>query len=180
METTTETNQANRELTTTEIKIAIAQIEDRLMRVAKAQSELSEIPECDEECDEGCEFSAKIDEFSAKLRVKYEIPELVHLFFPVEDGALTRSDVTTCKPHLASFVKGKLTENAMSDLIFFFEECAECDYGWILVERPMGFYNDQTTADHIDDVRREIESIGTRSPSKNTKLQKIAGAFSAK
>jgi hypothetical protein len=139
------------------------------MRVAKAQSELSEISEFDEEC-----------EFSAKLRVKYEIPELVHLFFPVEDGALTRSDVTTCKPHLASFVKGKLTENAMSDLIFFFEECAECDYGWILVERPMGFYNDQTTADHMDDVRREIESIGTRSPSKNKKLPKIAGAFSAK
>jgi hypothetical protein len=169
METTTETNQANRELTTTEIKIAIAQIEDRLMRVAKAQSELSEIPECDDR-----------DEFSAKLRVKYEIPELVHLFFPGIDGALTRSHMTTCKPHLASFVKGKLTENAMSDLIFFFEECAECDYGWILVERPMGFYNDQTTADHMDDVRREIESIGTRSPSKNTKLPKIAGAFSAK
>jgi hypothetical protein len=169
METATETNQANRELTTTEIKIAIAQIEDRLMRVAKAQSELSEIPECDE----GCEFSAKIDELSAKLRVKYEIPELVHLFFPGEDGALTRSDVTTCKPHLASFVRGKLTENAMSDLIFFFEEFAECDYGWILAERPMGFYNDQTTADHMDDVRREIESIGTRSRSKNTKLPQI-------
>ena len=40
METATETNPHNRELTATEIQIAIAQIEDRLMRVAKAQSAL--------------------------------------------------------------------------------------------------------------------------------------------
>ncbi len=133
------------------------------MRVAKAQSELGGIAEEDDE-----------KEFAAKLRAKYDIPELVYLF-AAGCGGLGNYDVKNCKPHLASFVKGKLTENAMSDLIFFFEECAECDYGWILVERPMGFYNDQTAADHIDDVLREIESIGTRSPSKNTKLPKIVG-----
>jgi hypothetical protein len=167
METTTETNQANRELTTTEIQIAIAQIKDRLMRVAKAQSELGGIAEEDDE-----------KEFAAKLRAKYDIPELVYLF-AADCSGLGKDDVKNCMPHIASFVKGKLTEDGISDLIFFFEELAECDYGWILAERPMGFYNDQTTADHMDDVRWEIESIGTRSRSKNTKLPQIAGFCSA-
>ena len=143
------------------------------MRVAKAQSELGGIAEEDDE-----------KEFAAKLRAKYDIPELVYLF-AAGCGGLGKDDVKNCMPHISSFVKGKLTEDGISDLIFFFEEFAECDYGWIMVERPMGFYNDQTAADqtaadqtaadHMDDVRREIESIGTRSRSKNTKLPQIAG-----
>jgi hypothetical protein len=168
METTTETNQTDRELTSTEIQIAIAQIEDRLMRVAKAQSELAEIAEGDDE-----------KEFAAKLRTKYDIPEGIHLFFEGVDAALTKDNAKICKPHLAAFVKGKLTENSFSDLVFFFEECAECDYGWILVERPMGFY-DQPSHEDMDAVIAEMESIGTRSRSKNTKLPRIAGVFSSK
>ena len=166
METTTETHQNNRELTTTEIKIAIAQIEDRLMRVAKAQSELKGIAEGDDE-----------KEFAAKLRTKYDIPEGVHLFFGGVGVTLTKNNVKTCKPHLAAFVRGKLTEDGISDLMFYFEECAECDYGWILIERPMGFY-DQPSDEDIGDVCREIESIGTRSRSKSTNLPRICGMFS--
>ena len=139
-----------------------------MTRVAKAQSELAEIVEGDDE-----------KEFAAKLREKYEIPEGVHLFFEGVDAAQTKENAKTCKPHLAAFVKGKLTEKGMSDLIFYFEECAECDYGWILVERPMGFY-DQPSDEDMDDVLREIVSIGTRSRTKNTKLPRIAGVFSSK
>ena len=179
METTAKTHQNNRELTSTEIKIAIAQIEDRLMRVAKAQSELSEIAECDDDDDDGSKFEAKLNEFASKLRAKYEIPEGVHLFFPCDAGALIKSNATTCKPHIAAFVRGKLTESEMSNLLFHFEEIAECDYGWIMVERPMGFYGQQRSGD-ADEIRAEIESIGTRSRSKSTKLPRIAGIFSCK
>ena len=136
------------------------------MRVAKAQSELAEGD------DEGDDEKEK--ESAAKQRAKYDIPEGVHLFL---DAALTKYNAKACKPHLAAFVKGKLTKNGMSNLIFYFEEYAQCDYGWILVERPMGFY-DQPSDEDMDDVRREIESIGTRSRSKNTKLPRIAGVFS--
>lgn len=138
------------------------------MRVAKAQSELAEIAEGEDE-----------KEFAAKLRTKYDIPEGVHLFFEGVDAALTKDNAKTCKPHLAAFVKGKLTADGISDLMFYFDECAECDYGWILVERPMGFY-EQPSAEDMDEIRAEIESIGTRSRAKNTKLPRIAGAFSSK
>ena len=138
------------------------------MRVAKAQSDLAEIAEGDDE-----------KEFAAKLRTKYDIPAGVHLFFEGVDAALTKDNAKICKPHLTAFVKGKLTANSFSDLVFFFEECAECDYGWILVERPMGFY-DQPSREDMDAVIAEMESIGTRSRSKNTKLPRISGVFSSK
>ena len=136
------------------------------MRVAKAQCELSQIAEGDDEND-----------LAAALRAKYEIPEGVHLFFYYDSGALTKDNAKTCKLYLAAFVKGKLTNNGMSDLLFYFEEIAECDYGWILVERPMGFYG-QPSSGSLDEIRAEIESIGTRSRSKSTKLPRIAGDFS--
>lgn len=157
------------------------------MRVAKAQSELGEYfdsSECyDLTNDDNGPPQADEDDLQKKkeneLRKKYDIPEAVHLFFEGVDAALTRDNVKICKPHIAAFVKGKLDENSFSDLFFFFEECAECDYGWILVERPMGFY-DQPSREDMDAVIAEMESIGTRSRSKNTKLPRIAGAFSSK
>lgn len=136
------------------------------MRVAKAQGELTDIAEGEDE-----------KQFAVKLRTKYDIPEGVCLF--LGEGELIKQAAKTCKRHLAAFVKGKLTEHGISDLIFYFDEFAECDYGWILVERPMGFYG-QPSDEDMDDVRREIGSIGTRSRSKNTKLPQIAGVFSSK
>lgn len=137
------------------------------MRVANAQSELGEITEYDDE-----------KEFTERLRVKYDIPEGVHLFGCM-DASLTNRNAKICNPHISAFVKGKLNEDGISDLLFYFEECAECDYGWILVERPMGFY-DQPCNEDMDEIREEIELIGTRSRSKNKKLPRIAGVFSAK
>lgn len=139
------------------------------MRVAKAQSELGEMDLDDE----------RIKSKRIELRAKYDIPEGVHIFLPDFDSALVKDEVKHIIPYVGAFVKGKLTENAFSDLVFYFEECAECDYGWILAERPMGFY-DEPSRDDMDAIVAEMESIGTRSRSKNTNLPRIAGAFSSK
>jgi len=157
------------------------------MRIAKAQDELHDYLWSDEvnkltgEADEGGKDIE--DDLRKKkcneLRMKHDIPEGVHIFIPDFDAALTKEMAKQCKPHIAAFVKGKLDENSFSDMVFFFEECAECDYGWILVERPMGFY-DKPSREDMDAIIAEMESIGTRSRSKNTKLPRIAGVFSAK
>ena len=187
MEATTETNQNNRELTETEAQIAIAQIQDRLMRVAKAQDELHDYLWSDEVNkltgdSDGVARDIEDDLRKKKrneLGAKYDIPEGVHIFLPDFDAALIKKEVKQCMPHIAAFVKGKLDENSFSDLVFFFEECAECDYGWILIERPLGFY-DQPSRDDMDEIIEEMKSIGTRSRLKNKKLPRIAGAFSSK
>lgn len=141
----------------------ISQIKDRMVRVASAQDDLALILESVENLGRDSE-----KEIAANLRTKYEIPEGVHLF----SEGLTKAAAKDCKRHIAAFVRGELTEDGMSDLIFYFDELAECDYGWILIERPMGFYSQPTTFDP-DKVRDEIVSIGTRSRSKNTKLPRI-------
>ena len=161
METTTETDSNDRELTPFEIKISIAQIEDRLIRVAKAQTEFSRI--------DGENAMIKLAE---KLRKKYQIPEQVHLFHEGMSAALSEADVKICKPYITAFVKGKLTDDGMNNLIFFFEENAECDYGWIRLEWAIGFYN-QSKTDDMEKIIAEIRSIGTRSRAKAKNLPKL-------
>jgi hypothetical protein len=186
METATETNQNNRELTATEIKIAIAQIEDRLMRVVKAQEELYEWADgepveynklmdsvTEEEANEKHHLIMK--EKCNNLRAKYEIPEGVHIFHPDTECGITSNQVKGIMPYIKDFVKGRLTEDAAWGMILYFEELYECDYGWVLIEQPMGFY-DQPCDDDMDKITKEIISIGTRSRSKNKYLTKKIGS----
>jgi len=189
METTTETNQANRELTATEIQIAIAQIEDRLMRLAKAQAELTEF--CgDGECPEYNRMMGGVSEDAANdfhdkivseqrdaLRSKYDIPDGVHLFYEGMESAITPTSTSRLKPHLVAWVKGKLVKDQCEDIYFYFEEMRQADWGWIMLERPLGYYNAPCDDDQ-EAIRLEMESIGTRSRSKNTKLPPLTdGAF---
>jgi len=189
METKTKTDKAYRELTASECKIAIAQIEDRLMRLAKAQAELTEF--CgDGECaeynrmmegvadDAANDFHDKIvSERCNALRAKYDIPDGVHLFYEGMESALTPPSAKSCKPHLAAWVKGKLTKDQCSDIFFYFEEMEQADWGWIMLERPLGYY-DAPSDEDPDSIKSELESIGTRSRSKNTKLLPLTdGAF---
>jgi hypothetical protein len=176
METTTETNQANRELTKTEIQIVVAQIQDRLMRVAKAQRDYIEDIELhwlQHPIDEDVERDKYPEEEKKnQLRKKYDIPEGVHLFMDGVDSALLDSDAKACKPYIVAFVHGKLTKETLDHLLFFFEEDGECDYGWILVERPIGFYDAPSNED-VDEIMAEIRSIGTRSRAKAKNLPKL-------
>ena len=181
METTTETNPANRELTATEIKIAIAQIEDRLMRLAKAQAELTEFcgdGECaeynrmmtgipEDQCND--ENEKIINEKTRNLRAKYEIPDAVHLFYEGMESAFLPEVAKRCKPHLSAWVKGKLTSDQCEDIYFFFEEFEQADWGWIMLECPLGYYYPQFNIDQKS-ILLEMISIGTRSRSKKNKL----------
>ena len=176
METTTETHQANRELTKTEIQIVVAQIQDRLMRVAKAQKDYIEDIEL-HWLRHPSDQKGKIDKYpeeekKTQLRKKYDIPEGVHLFMDGVDSALLGFDAKACKPYIMAFVSGKLTKETLDHLLFFFEEVGECDYGWILVERPIGFY-DAPSDDDFEEIMADIRSIGTRSRAKGKNLPKL-------
>ena len=71
METKTKTDKAYRELTASECKIAIAQIEDRLKRIAKAQKEIIKkfYPRLEEEkTDEESEEIQELNNIEYKIR----------------------------------------------------------------------------------------------------------------
>lgn len=60
----------------------------------------------------------------------------------------------------------------MDLLLWFFMEIAECDYGWILIDRPMHFYGGEGSNPSCEEIDKEIISIGTRS-KKKVKLPKL-------
>lgn len=154
------------------------------MRVAKAQSELSSFAE--KELKSGVDWDECRNAMNAKmieLRSKYEIPPGVYLFANEVDGCSLNTRNADCvKRHINAFVRGKLTPNEFSNLYFYFEECCECDYGWILIGCPLGFYDAKTELPPLSesdpDPVEEMRAIGTRSRSKASNLPKIAGVFS--
>ena len=111
----------------------------------------------------------------SKVREKYGIPEGVYLF-GYEDGCdwytLPRT-MAFCKPYIAAFVKGKLTEESLGNFIHYFDDFNEMDYGWILIERPSGFYRAGGQECDIEAIEAEITAIGTRSKSKARNLPDI-------
>ena len=174
METTTEAHQHNRELTTTEIKIAIAQIEDRLMRVVNAQNDLWKFPFSEEETYE--EAETKNESLKNSLRQKYDLPNKVHIFgCGIDDEGGYFQFANQCKKHISAFVKGELTERGFADLYFFFEEVLECDYGFILIDKPIGFYGAGGEGCQVDEIVEELQIIGCRSKKKNKKLPDLSG-----
>ena len=183
METTAETNPNNRELTTTEIQIAIAQIQDRLTRYVKAERELYALLSKwgdDREGQEGeeeyeTEYCAYEESMFKKVREKYDIPDTVFMWGLSRDGeprALERVNAFA-KPYIAAFVRGKWTEEARDEFFWFFDEVTEYDYAWILIERPFCYY--QAGGEHADseEIEAEITRIGTRSKSKARNLPPI-------
>ena len=174
METKTKTDNTDRELSTSECKIAIAQIEDRLKRIAKAQKEfiktfypcLVEYPE-----DEHDQVMEEVQKMKMTLREKYNIPNGVHIFDDLDGEALREHNLQAYGPYIKSFVKGQLTEFQYYMMVFHFEEAHEFDYGWVLIERPLCFYGAPNEANvDINEIHKEMFEIGTRSKIKNTKL----------
>lgn len=155
------------------------------MRIAKAQLELTKYVGMDSDFESEIDLETKdipeakinekweelIDKKHEYLRIKYEIPECVHIFLYGMGGALLPSDLAIFKRHLSAWVKGKLTEYQCKELHFRFEECEEADWGWIMLERPLPYYDLDTENNPIE-VLEEMKSIGTRS-KKKTKLPEL-------
>jgi hypothetical protein len=182
METKTKTNQNHRELTKTEIKIASAQIEDRLERILAAQRELDRLSSGEGKYARIHEmpqdqYSAAFNDIRKNILTKYEIPRGVYAFY---DG---NSNDTRDKRALLGlfkliprFVAGSLTTEFIdSHIIFRCLEIDEMDYGWVFLDWPMFFYGgrmeipatdeEEKLAD-MDRIREELISIGTRLKTK--------------
>lgn len=139
------------------------------MRVAKAQDELYKLSE-------NLETELEIENLKNTLRYKYDLPKEVCLW--MEEGE-NKTFLPQAKKHIAAFVRGELDDSTFSDLCFFFGELEECDYPWILIEKPAGFYGAGGSKCIIDELLPELKSIGCRSKIKNKRLPKICGCFSS-
>lgn len=131
------------------------------MRVGKAQDDLWKLSE-------NLETETEVENLKTSLRLKYDIPKEVHLWMQQEGDS--KVDLLRAKKHIAAFVKGELDDLTFSNLYFYFEECCECDYPWILIEKAAGFYSSGGSECLIDELLLELKSIGCRSRIKNKRL----------
>jgi hypothetical protein len=154
MDTKTETNKNNRELTKTEIELAAAEIKDRLHRLLECQDMLSN---SDYEGDLGYQ-SAEL-----KLREKYQIPAEVRLF---EEDCYSRCAKQVDR-WIKPFVAGQLSEDLIElEIIGLAMEMDEYDYPWVFLGVHGNFYDTETGID-IEDADKEIIAIGSRSKNKS-------------
>lgn len=106
------------------------------------------------------------------IREKYNIPEEVYLFGRDVSGALIDHRNGLLLKYIKEFIRGKLSKDQMGHLYFYLDEIEECDYGWILIDSPMSFYNRPGDGD-IDKITEEIFSIGTRNKEKHKPLKEL-------
>lgn len=138
------------------------------MRVAKAQDDLWKLSE-------NLETEEDIKNLEISVRNKYDIPDSVYLFQDQEQNKLF---LPQAKKHISAFVKGQLDNSTFRDLYFFFEEYNECDYSWILIEKPSHFYAQDGVECNIKELLVELKAVGCRSKVKNKKLPVLAPLFS--
>lgn len=145
------------------------------MEISKAdEKEYGKIPEdvSDEKREEiEKEISDRLNALALSIRDKYRIPEGVHLF-QYDEGVWSMEEKTHLTPWIKAWVAGMLTDDQFVDLHFYFEECKECDWGWVLINEPLGYYDCISNWKSHKDALRELHRIGTRS-KKKAKLRNI-------
>jgi hypothetical protein len=138
------------------------------------EKEYGKIPEniSDEECGEmEKEITERLNALALSIREKYQIPEDVHLF-QWDTGIDAMEEKTLLTPWIKAWVAGMLTDDQFEHLHFYFEESKECDWGWVLMNEPLGYYDCGSNWKSHKDAIRELHRIGTRS-KKKAKLNNI-------
>jgi len=133
METIDEPKPATRELTKTEIDIAVAQIADRLTRAVQFAIALDECEEDFDESDPACPVVRK-------YRDRFSIPEGVH---PMVWERPTPDAVDGIRKHIRKWVRGLLPANECALIYLESVEMDEYDISWVFMEEPSFFYTDR-------------------------------------
>jgi hypothetical protein len=167
METTTETSATNRELTATEIKITLAQIEDRLARWIAAATACRDFLDSEFMPVEK-ELVQAFKKAEEEARSKNQIPYGVCLF--PGDSIVDERDKALFLKLAKWWVKGEMNDESFDLFIFHFSEIVEIDFFWVLMDQPAFFYKsrwkDYAGEPTYAELESELKQIGTRSKKK--------------
>ena len=162
METINEPKLATRELTKTEIDIAVAHIADRLTRVIRFAEDINRhndsMPDDVVDNESGASVGYHSPSSWAVFAAKYDIPEGVH---PMFDEALRIDEIKDVSAYIRKWVRGNLSRHDCELLVLYASEWNEYDLGWVFMERPGFNYSAKSDAD-IENRMRFVE-IGSRN-----------------
>lgn len=151
-----------RELTKTEIDIAVAQIVDRLTRVIRFAEDINRANDLISDDDANDDYSgfARYDNPSAwaSFAAKHDIPDGVH---PMFNEALRIEEIKDVSAHIRKWVRGNLSRHDCELLVLYASEWNEYDFGWVFMESPGFNYSKKSDAD-LENRKRFVE-IGSRN-----------------
>jgi hypothetical protein len=91
---------------------------------------------------------------------QHSIPHLA-LHLDVACECISKHALHHTERHIRAWVRGKLSpEEVESDLIGYAMDIDEYDYGFVFLDKPMGFYTPECA--NIDEIDAEIIAIGSR------------------
>jgi hypothetical protein len=141
METINEPKLATRELTKTEIDIAVAQIADRLMRFVRFAEDINrhndKILDQDDEREDLKLVDYHVKTSWSRFAELHNIPDGVH---PMFDEALTTHNVKDVSAHIRKWVRGILSPEDCDILITYASIWNEYDLGWVFMDSPSFYY----------------------------------------
>ena len=162
METIHKSEASVRELTKTEIDIAVAQIVDRLTRVIRFAEDINRHNDAVSDDVVDNESGASVGYHSpsswAVFAAKYDIPEGVH---PMFDEALRIEKIKDVSAYIRKWVRGNLSRHDCELLLLYASEWNEYDFGWVFMESPNFNYSSKSNAD-LENRKRFVE-IGSRN-----------------
>jgi hypothetical protein len=142
-----------RELTKTEIDIAVAQIVDRLTRVIRFANDVAK--ELEDSEDETLDESKAFTVFAEK----HGIPEGVHPC-PWERPQIHK--IKDISKHVRKWVKGELSPADCDALHADAMEWGEYDIGFVFLGQP-SFYYDEARCVDVSEVAKKFTSVGSRN-----------------
>jgi len=162
METIDKPGPITRELTKTEIDIAVAQIADRLTRVIRFAEDINRHNDAvsdDVADDKSGPFVGYHNPSSwAEFAAKHDIPHGVH---PLFDEALRIDEIKDVSAHIRKWVRGNLSRHDCELLVLYASEWNEYDFGWVFMESPGFNYSNKSDAG-LENRKRFVE-IGSRN-----------------
>lgn len=161
METIDKPESHTRELTKTEVDIAVAQIADRLTRVIKFAEDINRhndaVPD-DVVDDESGPLVGYYNPSSwAVFAAKYDIPDGVH---PLFDEALRMDEIKDVSAHIRKWVRGILSPHDCAILVMYADIWNEYDLGWVFLGKPSFNYRGELCVQ--SENFKQFTEIGSR------------------
>jgi len=152
----------SRELTKTEIDIAVAQIVDRLTRVIRFADDVNRHNRAVEDGAQSISEKVYVEyddpKSWAQFAEKHDIPDGVH---PMFCEALSMDDIKDVSTYVRRWVRGILSPHDCAVLVMYADIWNEYDLGWVFMEKPSFNYRGDECVQ--DENFEQFKSIGSRN-----------------
>jgi hypothetical protein len=150
------------ELTGPQMDVLEAVIKERLRRLLMAQDQLcSELWNCETDELRAPDYAETVSRIQNSVCQRHDIPILA-LHPDVAENCSSKFAIVQAEKYIRKWVRGKMSKAEIEvSIVGPAMELEEYDYGWVFLDKPMGFYTRDLVC--IEEIDKEIGDIGSRN-----------------